>query len=86
MNKTLVYRGIISGDLNRGKNGGIVTGIYAIQSSSTIINGPSDFAGWGVFIQFPDNLTTQMILDTGGSKTIRIRKYAGSNPDWSSWA
>lgn len=86
MNETLVNRGIISGDLNRGKNRGILPGIYAIQSSSTIINGPSGFNGWSIFIQFPDNLSTQMILDTGGTKKINIRKYAGSNPEWTSWS
>ena len=86
MNEALVDRGIISGDLDRGKNRGILPGIYTIQSSSTIINGPSDFTGWRVFIQFPDNLSTQMILDTGSTKKINIRKYAGSNPEWTSWS
>lgn len=86
MNEALVDRGIISGDLDRGKNRGILPGIYSIQSSSTIINGPSGFTGWSVFIQFPDNLSTQMILDASGSKTISIRKYAGSNPAWTKWA
>lgn len=85
MNKTLVYRGIISGDLDRGKNNGILTGIYSIQSLSTISNGPSGFTGWGTFIQFPDKLKTQMILSPGDSKTISIRKYAGSNPEWTKW-
>lgn len=85
INVALVYRGVISGDLNRGKNRGILPGIYSIQSASTIINGPSNLRGWNVFIQFPDNLTTQMILDTDENEKIRIRKYAGASPSWTLW-
>lgn len=76
---------MITGDLNRGKNEGIRPGIYAIASASTIINGPSNLTGWNIFIQFPDNLSTQMIVDTGDSEKIRIRKYAGTQPSWTSW-
>lgn len=85
INVALVYRGVISGDLNRGKNRGILPGIYSIQSASTIINGPSNLRGWNIFIQFPDNLTTQTILDANENEKIRIRKYAGASPSWTSW-
>jgi hypothetical protein len=83
LNAVLMYRGVITGDLNRGRNLVIAPGIYSIQSVSTITNGPSDFVGWGIFVQFPDNLFSQMILNS--PNYIKFRKYAGSNPSWSAW-
>lgn len=50
LNTVLMYRGVITGDLNRGRNLVIAPGIYSIQSVSTITNGPSDFGGWGIFV------------------------------------
>lgn len=83
LNAVLMYRGVITGDLNRGRNLVIAPGIYSIQSVSTITNGPSDFVGWGIFVQFPDNLFSQMILNS--PNYIKFRKYSGSNPSWSAW-
>lgn len=83
LNTVLMYRGVIAGDLNRGRNLAIAPGIYSIQSASTITNGPSDFVGWGIFVQFPDNLFSQMILNS--PNYIKFRKYSGSNPSWSAW-
>lgn len=83
LNTVLMYRGVIAGDLNRGRNLAIAPGIYSIQSASTITNGPSDFVGWGIFVQFPDDLFSQMILNS--PNYIKFRKYAGSNPSWSAW-
>lgn len=83
LNTVLRYRGVITGDLNRGRNLAIAPGIYSIQSVSTVTNGPSDFIGWGIFVQFPDDLFSQMILNS--PNYIKFRKYAGSNPSWSAW-
>ena len=83
LNTVLMYRGVIAGDLNRGRNLAIAPGIYSIQSASTITNGTSDFVGWGIFVQFPDNLFSQMILNS--TNYIKFRKYSGSNPSWSAW-
>ena len=83
LNTVLMYRGVITGDLNRGRNLAIAPGIYSIQSVSTVTNGPSDFIGWGIFVQFPDNLFSQMILNS--PNYIKFRKYSGSNPSWSAW-
>lgn len=83
LNTVLMYRGVITGDLNRGRNLEIAPGIYNIQSVSTVTNGPSDFIGWGIFVQFPDNLFSQMILNS--PNYIKFRKYSGSNPSWSAW-
>lgn len=83
LNTVLMYRGVIAGDLNRGRNLAIAPGIYSIQSASTITNGPSDFVGWGIFVQFPDNLFSQMILNS--PNYIKFRKYSGSNPSWGAW-
>lgn len=83
LNTVLMYRGVITGDLNRGRNLEIAPGIYSIQSVSTITNGPSDFVGWGIFVQFPDNLFSQMILNN--PNYIKFRKYSGSNPSWGAW-
>lgn len=83
LDSALVYRGVITGDLNRGRNLTIAPGIYSIQGTSSIINGPSDFGGWGIFVQFPDNLFSQMILNS--PNYIKFRKYSGSDPSWSAW-
>ena len=83
LNTVLMYRGVVTGDLNRGRNLVIAPGIYSIQGVSTIINGPSDFGGWGIFVQFPDNLFSQMILNS--PNYIKFRKYSGSNPSWGAW-
>lgn len=83
LNTVLMYRGVITGDLNRGRNLAIAPGIYSIQSVSAVTNGPSDFIGWGIFVQFPDNLFSQMILNS--PNYIKFRKYSGSNPSWSAW-
>lgn len=83
LDSALVYRGVITGDLNRGRNLTIAPGIYSIQGTSSIINGPSDFGGWGIFVQFPDNLFSQMILNS--PNYIKFRKYLGSDPSWSAW-
>lgn len=83
LNTVLMYRGVITGDLNRGRNLAIAPGIYSIQSVSTVTNGPSDFIGLGIFVQFPDNLFSQMILNS--PNYIKFRKYSGSNPSWSAW-
>lgn len=83
LNTVLMYRGVITGDLNRGRNLEIAPGIYSIQSVSTVTNGPSDFIGWGIFVQFPDNLFSQMILNS--PNYIKFRKYSSSNPSWSAW-
>lgn len=83
LNTVLMYRGVITGDLNRGRNLAIAPGIYSIQGASTIINGPSDFGGWGIFVQFPDNLFSQMILNS--PNYIKFRKYSGSDPSWGAW-
>lgn len=83
LNTVLMYRGVITGDLNKGRNLAIAPGIYSIQGTSTIINGPSDFVGWGIFVQFPDNLFSQMILNS--PNYIKFRKYSGSNPSWGAW-
>lgn len=83
LNTVLMYRGVITGDLNRGRNLAIAPGIYSIQGASTIINGPSDFSGWGIFVQFPDNLFSQMILNS--PNYIKFRKYSGSDPSWGAW-
>ena len=83
LNTVLMYRGVITGDLNRGRNLVIAPGIYSIQSVSTITNGPSDFGGWGIFVQFPDNLFSQMILNS--PNYIKFRKYSGQNPSWGAW-
>lgn len=83
LNTVLMYRGVITGDLNRGRNLVIAPGIYSIQSVSTITNGPSDFGGWGIFVQFPDDLFSQMILNS--PNYIKFRKYSGQNPSWGAW-
>ena len=83
LDSALVYRGVITGDLNRGRNLTIAPGLYSIQGTSSIINGPSDFGGWGIFVQFPDNLFSQMILNS--PNYIKFRKYSGSDPSWSAW-
>lgn len=83
LNTVLMYRGVITGDLNRGRNLVIAPGIYSIQSVSTITNGPSDFDGRGIFVQFPDNLFSQMILNS--PNYIKFRKYSGQNPSWGAW-
>lgn len=83
LNTVIMYRGVITGDLNRGRNLVIAPGIYSIQSVSTITNGPSDFGGWGIFVQFPDNLFSQMILNS--PNYIKFRKYSGQNPSWGAW-
>ena len=83
LNTVLMYRGVVTGDLNRGRNLVLAPGIYSIQGASTIINGPSDFGGWGIFVQFPDNLFSQIILNS--PNYIKFRKYSGSDPSWSAW-
>ena len=71
MEKQLLFRGLISGDLNRASTYKIQSGIYFYQSTSTISNAPNG-ANWGVLVQMgsSDYLCTQVIIDASvGVKT-----------------
>ena len=74
------YRGTITGDLNKGSNGGIKNGYYTIQSGNTITNGPGNVS-WCTFIQF-DSYSTQVVFS---GESIYIRKYTGNPASWSIW-
>ena len=82
LNSALIYRGDITGDLNRASKNGITPGYYTVGNSSTISNGPKGIA-WCPFIQFYDNFHTQMIIDTTG---LFVRKLAGNPAAWIDWA
>ena len=82
LNSALIYRGDITGDLNRASKNGITPGYYTVGNSSTISNGPKGIA-WCSFIQFYDNFHTQMIIDTTG---LFVRKFAGNPAAWIDWA
>lgn len=82
LNSALIYRGDITGDLNRASKNGITPGYYTVGNSSTISNGPKGIA-WCPFIQFYDNFHTQMIIDTTG---LFVRKFAGNPAAWIDWA
>ena len=82
VNSALIYRGDITGDLNRASKNGITPGYYTVGNSSTISNGPKGIA-WCPFIQFYDNFHTQMIIDTTG---LFVRKFAGNPAAWIDWA
>ena len=84
MEKQLLFRGLISGDLNRASTYKIQSGIYFYQSTSTISNAPNG-ANWGVFVQIgsSDYLCTQVIIDA--SVGVKTRKYSGSPASWSNW-
>ena len=82
LNSALIYRGDITGDLNRASKNGITPGYYTVGNSSTISNGPKGIAGCP-FIQFYDNFHTQMIIDTTG---LFVRKFAGNPAAWIDWA
>ena len=75
LNTVLMYRGVITGDLNRGRNLVIAPGIYSIQSVSTITNGPSDFGGWGIFVQFPDDFKQSKLYQI--QKILRSESIVG---------
>lgn len=81
LNSALIYRGDITGDLNRASKNGITPGYYTVRNSSTISNGPKGIA-WCTFIQFYDNFYTQMIIDTTG---LFVRKFAGNPAEWIDW-
>lgn len=81
LNSALIYRGDITGDLNRASKNGITPGYYTVGNSSTISNGPKGIA-WCTFIQFYDNFNTQMIIDTTG---LFVRKFAGNPAEWINW-
>ena len=81
LNSALIYRGDITGDLNRASKNGITPGYYTVGNSSTISNGPKGIA-WCTFIQFYDNFHTQMIIDTTG---LFVRKFAGNPVEWIDW-
>lgn len=84
MEKQLLFRGLISGDLNRASTYKIQSGIYFYQSTSTISNAPNG-ANWGVLVQIgsSDYLCTQVIIDA--SVGVKTRKYSGSPASWSNW-
>lgn len=82
LNSALIYRGDITGDLNRASKNGITPGYYTVGNPSTISNGPKGIA-WCPFIQFYDNFHTQMIIDTTG---LFVRKFAGNPEAWIDWA
>ena len=84
MEKQLLFRGLISGDLNRASTYKIQSGIYFYQSASTISNAPNG-ANWGVLVQIgsSDYLCTQVIIDA--SVGVKTRKYSGSPASWSNW-
>lgn len=82
LNSALIYRGDITGDLNRASKNGITPGYYTVGNSSTISNGPKGIS-WCPFIQFYDNFHTQMIIDTTG---LFVRKFAGNPAAWIDWA
>lgn len=81
LNSALIYRGDITGDLNRASKNGITPGYYTVGNSSTISNGPKGIA-WCTFIQFYDNFHTQMIINTTG---LFVRKFAGNPVEWIDW-
>ena len=74
----MIYRGVITGDLNKK----IQPGIYTIQSGSTVQNAP-DGTGWSAFIQLPDVYQTQIVYIQ--TKGVLHRKYAGSPANWTTW-
>lgn len=82
LNSALIYRGDITGDLNRASKNGITPGYYTVGNSSTISNGPKGIA-WCPFIQFYDSFHTQMIIGTTG---LFVRKFAGNPAAWIDWA
>ena len=72
----MVFRGFITGDLNRLD---IPVGYYIIRSSSTVTNEPEN-AGYTVFIQFY-GYNTQVII----GPNVRTRRYVGKTPSWGDW-
>ena len=75
------YRGIITGDLNKGVNGGIKNGYYTLQDANSVTNSPSSDTAWCPFIQF-DSYSTQMILL---GACIYLRRNVGNPAVWTSW-
>ena len=85
MEEQVIFRGIISGDLNRASSGEITPGIYYYLTGSSISNAPSG-AGWGVFVQLGQNLRyyyTQVIIDANIG--VVTRKYSGNPAVWGGW-
>lgn len=79
----LVYKGKLTGDLNRTT---ISPGYYGIDSSATVSNAPSGTEYTG-FIQFPNTLyNLQMILGGTGGVGVKTRRYVGSPASWSAWS
>ena len=72
----LVYKGTITGDLNRLT---ITPGYYMIGASGTISNAPSG-TEYTLFIQFY-GYNAQAIFNAG----LKSRRYVGNPATWSSW-
>ena len=83
----MLFRGSISGDLNRAVNNEILSGIYLYgygSLESTIPNIP-DGANWGLFLQMGgyNYYYTQVIIDAAIG--VKTRKYTGNPAVWSAW-
>lgn len=84
MQNQIIFRGLISGDLNSASNNKIPTGIYYYQREQSIQNAPGG-VNWGIFIQVGTSTYyyTQIIADA--SVGIKTRKFSGSPASWSAW-
>ena len=80
----MLFRGSISGDLNRAANDEILPGIYVYGNRSDILNAPSE-VGWGLFLQMGgySYYYTQVIVDAAVG--VKTRKYTGNPAVWATW-
>ena len=84
MQKQIIFRGLISGDLNIASNNKIPSGIYYYQGKKSVQNAPGD-VNWGIFIQVGTSsyYFTQIIVDAAIG--IKTRKFSGYPASWSEW-
>lgn len=84
MQKQIIFRGLISGDLNIASNNKIPSGIYYYQGKQSVQNAPGD-VNWGIFIQVGTSsyYFTQIIVDAAIG--IKTRKFSGYPASWSEW-
>lgn len=78
----IVYRGVLTGDLDRASSGGIETGYYTIRAADTVSNAPEG-AAWCTFVQFSGDYRIQLIIQPN---FLATRRYAGSPVRWTGWS
>lgn len=78
----IVYRGVLTGDLDRASSDGIETGYYTIRAADTVSNAPNG-AAWCTFVQFSGDYRIQLIIQPN---FLAVRRYAGSPVQWIGWS